>query len=145
VYGGGDLNWAQLVPSVIRSVLASERPVLRSDGSNTRDYIFVSDVVNAYMLLASRTGEKKIQGQAFNFGLESRTTVLDMTRAVMRLMGRPDLEPNILNSAKGEIQDQSLDSTKARRELGWSPTYSLEQGLTETIAWYRDYLGAGAR
>jgi CDP-glucose 4,6-dehydratase len=141
VYGGGDLNWSQLVPSVIRNVLANQRPVLRSDGSNTRDYIFVSDVVNAYMTLAARTGEKGIQGQAFNFGLESRTTVLDMTRAVLRLMGRADLEPTILNSAKGEIKDQSLDSTKARRELGWSPGYTLEQGLKETIPWYREYLG----
>ena len=69
-----------------------------------------------------------------------------MTRAVLRLMGRADLEPNILNTARGEIKDQSLDSTKARRELGWSPAYTLEQGLKETIAWYRDYLGqAGTR
>jgi CDP-glucose 4,6-dehydratase len=56
-------------------------------------------------------------------------------------MGRADLEPTILNSAKGEIKDQSLDSTKARRELGWAPGYTLEQGLKETIAWYREYLG----
>ena len=141
VYGGGDLNWSQLVPGTIRSVLSNERPVLRSDGSFTRDFIFVSDVVNAYMLLASKTTESGIQGQAFNFGLESRTSVMDMTRAVLRLMGRAEMEPNILNTAKGEIKDQSLDSGKARRLLGWSPAYNLEQGLTETIAWYRDYLG----
>jgi CDP-glucose 4,6-dehydratase len=139
VYGGGDLNWSQLVPSVIRSVLSNQRPVLRSDGSYTRDFIFVSDVVNAYLLLASKTSEKNIQGQAFNFGLQSRITVMDMTLSVLRLMGRSDLQPLIRNEARREIRDQSLDSTKARELLGWVPTYSLDQGLMETIDWYRDF------
>jgi CDP-glucose 4,6-dehydratase len=139
VYGGGDLNWSQLVPSVIRSVLSNQRPVLRSDGSYTRDFIFVSDVVNAYLLLASKATEKNIQGEAFNFGLQSRVTVMDMTLSVLRLMGRSDLQPLIRNEAKREIRDQSLDSTKARELLGWMPTYSLDQGLMETIDWYRGF------
>ena len=140
VYGGGDLNWSQLVPSIIRSVLSNQRPVLRSDGKYTRDFIFVSDVVNAYLLLASKTTEKNIQGEAFNFGLQSRITVMDMSQAVLRLMGRSDLQPIIRNEAKREIRDQSLDSTKARELLGWVPIYSLDQGLMETIDWYRDFL-----
>lgn len=140
VYGGGDLNWSQLVPGVIRSVLASQRPQLRSDGSYTRDYIFVSDVVNAYVLLAEKMSEKGIAGQAFNFGLQSRVTVMDMTLAVLRQMGREDLTPIIRNEAKGEIKDQSLDSTKARQLLGWAPRYRLEDGLKETILWYREFL-----
>jgi len=141
VYGGGDLNWSQLVPGVIRSVQANQRPLLRSDGSYTRDYIFVSDVVNAYVLLASKISEKGVQGEAFNFGLQSRVTVMEMTLAVLRLMGREDLQPIIRNEAKGEIKDQSLDSSKARRLLGWAPSFKLEDGLKETIRWYREYLG----
>jgi CDP-glucose 4,6-dehydratase len=133
VYGGGDLNWSQLVPGVIRSALANERPVLRSDGSYTRDYIFVSDVVSAYVLLACKISEKGVQGEAFNFGLQSRVTVIEMTLAVLRMMGRADLQPIIRNEAKGEIKDQSLDSSKARRLLGWAPSYKLEDGLKETI------------
>jgi CDP-glucose 4,6-dehydratase len=144
VYGGGDLNWSQLVPSVIRSVLSNQRPVLRSDGSYTRDFIFVSDVVNAYLLLASKTTEKNIQGEAFNFGLQSRITVMDMTLAVLRLMERSDLQPIIRNEAKREIKDQSLDSSKARKLLEWAPTYGLDQGLVETICWYRDFFGKEA-
>ncbi len=141
VYGGGDLNWSQLVPGVIRSVLANQRPVLRSDGSYTRDYIFVSDVVNAYVLLASKISEKDVKGEAFNFGLQSRVTVMEVTLAVLRMMGREDLQPIIRNEAKGEIKDQSLDSSKARRVLGWAPSYKLEDGLKETIRWYREYFG----
>ncbi len=141
VYGGGDLNWSQLVPGVIRSVLGDQKPVLRSDGSFTRDYIYVSDVVNAYVVLASKISEKGVQGEAFNFGLQSRVTVMEMTRAVLRQMGREDLQPIIRNEAKGEIKDQSLDSTKARNILGWTPSYKLEDGLKETIRWYRKYFG----
>ena len=95
------------------------------------------------MLLASRTAEKDIQGKAFNFGLQSRLTVMDMTLSVLRLMGLSDLQPIIRNDAKGEIKDQSLDSGKAWQLLGWSPSYSLEQKLTETIRWHRHYLGQG--
>ncbi len=141
VYGGGDLNWSQLVPGVIRSVLGDQKPILRSDGSFTRDYIFVSDVVNAYVVLASKISEKGVQGEAFNFGLQSRVTVMEMTRAVLRQMGREDLQPIIRNEAKGEIKDQSLDSTKARNVLGWTPSYKLEDGLKKTIQWYREYFG----
>jgi CDP-glucose 4,6-dehydratase len=144
VYGGGDLNWSQLVPGTIRSVLSNQHPVLRSDGSYTRDFIFVSDVVQAYLLLASHTGKEKLQGEGFNFGLQSRVTVLDMTRAILRLMGRSDLQPVIANAARGEIKDQSLDAGKAKRLLGWTPRYTLEEGLDETIRWYREYLGHSA-
>lgn len=141
VYGGGDLNWSQLVPGTIRSVLSNERPVLRSDGNYTRDFIFVSDIVNAYLLLAVNTAREDIRGEAFNFGLQSRVTVMDVTLAILRLMGRTDLQPIILNQAKGEIKDQSLDSSKAKHLLGWTPVYDLEHGLLETIRWYQDYLG----
>jgi len=85
--------------------------------------------------------EENIQGQAFNFGLESRVTVMEMTRAILRLMGRTDLQPIIRNEAKKEIKDQSLDSQKARNLLGWAPNYDLEQGLIETILWYREFFG----
>jgi CDP-glucose 4,6-dehydratase len=141
VYGGGDLNWSQLVPGVIRSVLANQRPLLRSDGSYTRDYIFVSDVIKAYMLLAEKMLEKGIAGQPFNFGLQSRVTVMEMTLALLRQMGREDLQPIIRNEAKGEIKNQSLDSTRARELLGWTPSYKLEEGLKKTIQWYREFLG----
>src|SRR6266403_3793780 len=139
VYGGGDLNWSQLVPGVIRSILANQRPQLRSDGSYTRDYIFVSDVVNAYVLLAEKISEKGIAGEAFNFGLQSRVTVMEMTLALLRQMGREDLQPIIRNEAKGEIKNQSLDSSKARQLLGWAPRYKLEDGLKETVLWYREF------
>jgi CDP-glucose 4,6-dehydratase len=143
IYGGGDLNWSRIVPGTIRSVLRNERPIIRSDGTFTRDYIYVRDVVEAYLALGSYVESKRGIGEAFNFSPESRVSVLEITREIQRLMKRPDLEPIVLNQAKAEIPNQYLDSSKAQRELGWAPRYSLEAGLLETIEWYRGFLGAG--
>jgi CDP-glucose 4,6-dehydratase len=140
VFGGGDLNWSRLVPGTIRAFLRRERPVIRSDGTFVRDYIYVKDVVQAYMLLAKRLDDARVQGEAFNFGLEQPVTVLDMVGLIQRLMGCEDIEPQIRNCARGEIHSQYLSAAKARRVLGWEPRYSLEEGLRETIEWYRVFL-----
>jgi len=141
IYGGGDLNWSRIVPGTIRSLAAGERPIIRSNGKFIRDYVFVKDVVEAYLLLADASPRPDVKGEAFNFSPEQPTTVLEITAAIQQAMQRPDLEPVVLDQAKAEIQDQYLDSTKARRVLGWMPRYSLADGLTETIAWYRAFLG----
>lgn len=148
-YGGGDLNWNRLVPGTIRSVLRGERPVIRSDGSYIRDYFYVKDGAIAYMHLAEMLAERPaLRGEAFNFSNELQMSVLDMTRQILDLMGkREELPPIILNEAKNEIVHQYLSAAKARKELNWTPAYSLEEGLRETIAWYAALLGgpAGSR
>jgi CDP-glucose 4,6-dehydratase len=143
IFGGGDLNWSRIVPGTIRSLMKAERPVLRSDGTFVRDYIYVEDVVSAYMLLAAGAPRQDVRGQAFNFSLENRVTVTEIVEAIQRIMGRTDLKPDIRDQVKAEIRDQYLDAGKARRVLGWSPSYSLEQGLIKTIEWYRHFLSTG--
>lgn len=138
-YGGGDLNFNRIVPGTIRSVFFNERPTIRSDGSLIRDYIFILDAVEAYILLAEKMMEKSIFGEAFNFSNENQINVLDITRKILEVMGRKDLEPEILNEASGEIKHQYLAAEKARRELGWKPIFSLEAGLKETVSWYKDF------
>ncbi len=140
IYGGGDLNWSRIVPGTIRSVLEGKAPVLRSDGTFTRDYVYVLDVVDAYLELAERAEDDGVRGEAFNFSAGDPVSVLEITLAIQRLMGREDLEPVILNRARGEIKDQHLDSTKARERLGWSGGYTLDVGLRETIEWYKQFL-----
>src|SRR5690606_3737829 len=136
IYGGGDLNWSRIVPGTIRSLLEGQQPIIRSNGLFIRDYIYVRDVVEAYLSLAAHATDEGISGAAFNFSPESRVNVREITQQTARLMSREDLDPVILNQASAEIVDQYLDSTKARRRLGWEPRYSLEQGLRETIPWY---------
>lgn len=139
-FGGGDLNFSRIVPGTIRSVLEGRRPVIRSDGTMLRDYIYVPDVVGAYLALAEAMEDPGIHGEAFNFSTESPLTVLQLTERILRVMGRSDLQPAILNQVKNEIQSQYLSAAKARERLGWAPRYSLEMALAETVDWYRSYL-----
>ena len=143
IYGGGDLNWSRIVPGTIRSVFRGERPIIRSNGLFTRDYIYVQDVVDAYLALAERCRDEGIRGEAFNFSPETRVNVLDITRRIQRLMRREDLAPEILDQARGEIRDQYLDAGKAKRVLGWTARHPLDAGLAETIRWYEQFLEAG--
>ena len=144
IYGGGDLNWSRIVPETIRACLQGMPPQIRSDGTFVRDYIYVKDVVYAYLLLASSVNNTDVTGEAFNFSPFQPLSVVDLVSHIQRLLKCEHLKPQILNTTQGEIHSQYLDSSKAKAVLGWQPQYELEQGLTETIAWYRDHLGSEA-
>jgi CDP-glucose 4,6-dehydratase len=139
-YGGGDLNFNRLVPGTIRSIVADERPQIRSDGQYVRDYFYVRDGVGAYLLLAEKMDDEEIWGEAFNFSNEIQVTVLELTRRILALMEREDLVPEVLGEAKNEILHQYLTAQKARGRLDWAPSYSLDEGLKETIDWYKTHL-----
>jgi CDP-glucose 4,6-dehydratase len=139
LYGGGDLNWNRLIPGTIRSILRSQQPLIRSDGLFIRDYFFVEDAANAYMLLAEQLAHHpELRGQAFNFSTESPATALQVVACITELMNS-DLKPHILNEANNEIRAQYLDASKARRLLNWTASYNLAEGLKATIRWYEDF------
>lgn len=140
-YGGGDLNFNRIVPGTIRSVIFDKRPIIRSDGTFIRDYIYILDAVEAYILLAEKMDDSSIHGEAFNFSNELQLTVLELTKKILKLMDREDLEPIVLNEARSEIKHQYLSAAKARRIFGWKPKYTLEEGLKETIVWYGKFFG----
>lgn len=144
IYGGGDLNWSRIVPGTIRSLLRQERPVIRSDGQYVRDYLYVKDAASAYLCLAEAAMAGTV-GHAFNFSGESRRTVLQIVDEIQRLMGRPDLSPDIQNATTAEIREQWLSFEKANAMLGWAPAYTLEDGLRETIEWYREWFTSWER
>ena len=141
IYGGGDLNWSRIVPGTIRTLLEGGRPIVRSDGSPVRDYVYIKDVVNGYVVLAEALDRTDVQGEAFNFGNETPVTVLELVAEIQRLMDCVDLEPRILATGDSEIHSQYLSAQKAREVLDWHPVWDRQSGLTETIAWYRDFLG----
>ena len=142
IYGGGDLNWSRIVPGTFRSLLHGERPILRSDGGPIRDYIYVRDVVAAYIALAEATHSGLVQpGEAFNFSPQSRYTVLEIVAEIGRVMN-VDPNPEILATASMEIRDQTLDARKAKERLAWEAGWSLRDGLVETLPWYREHFSA---
>jgi CDP-glucose 4,6-dehydratase len=139
-YGGGDLNWSRIVPGTIRSLLAGQRPVIRSDGSLIRDYFYVEDGAAAYMLLAEKlAADTALHGHAFNFSNELQVTVLELVESLCKAMGSA-LEPDVRNEAQNEIQHQYLSAAKARQMLDWTPLFTLERGLANTVKWYREFL-----
>ena len=142
IYGPGDLNWNRIVPGTMRSLIRGEQPVIRSDGSLIRDYLHVDDVTDAYLTLADRANE--FAGEAFNFSDEAPMSVLEIYAAICDAAGMSDEKPLILGEASDEISAQYLNASKARDLLGWVPTMSLGDGLAQTFAWYRAFLGASA-
>ena len=137
VYGGGDHNLSRIIPGTICSVLKGESPIIRSDGTFLRDYIYVEDIANAYITLAEKMN-KKIIGQAFNFGYNNPKSVLEVVEAILKLSNTKNLSPLILDEVRHEIKHQYLDSTKAYKLLKWKPRRGFIDGLKQTIEWYKE-------
>ncbi len=137
LFGGGDLNFNRIVPGTIRSVLFGEKPVIRSDGSYIRDYFYVRDAAKAYILLAEKMDDPGFWGHAFNFGNDQPITVLEIVKEILAVMGKAGQDCVVMNQASSEILRQYLSSEKARSALGWKPSFTLQEGLKETVDWYK--------
>jgi CDP-glucose 4,6-dehydratase len=140
IYGGGDLNFSRIIPETVKAVISNRNPVIRSDGTPVRDFIYIEDVVNAYLTLAENLSKKSIQGEAFNFGSNSPINILDLVNKIIEVSGKK-IKPEVRGKKKphAEIDEQYLSSKKAKKILGWEPKVSLEKGLKKTIKWYKDY------
>jgi CDP-glucose 4,6-dehydratase len=143
VFGPGDTNWERLVPGTIRLLLQGQRPVIRSDGTLTRDYLFVADGVLAYLQLAEAIfADPTLGGEAFNFSTESPLSVLQVVEMLQAAVGT-DLEPDIRANAHHEISHQYLSAAKARRMLCWEPRRTMHEAIAETVDWYRGVVPFG--
>ena len=138
-YGGGDLNLSRIIPDAIRCILQKKEFIIRSDGTPERDYMYVEDAVDGYIMVAEQIEREDIKGEAFNFGTGRPISVLDLFGNIAELCGKPYLKPTILGGAKNEIDRQYLAIDKAKERLNWEPKYTLKQGLEETINWYKKY------
>jgi CDP-glucose 4,6-dehydratase len=138
IYGPGDMNLSRIIPGTIFSVLQNERPIIRSDGSPVRDFIFADDIAEAYLLLAEKIDEAR--GEAFNFGSGEPIQMLELVTKIVHLMDKEnELEPLIMLKTKieREIDAQYLASEKIFKKFGWKPATDLDTGLRKTIDWYR--------
>ncbi|QHK03316.1 CDP-glucose 4,6-dehydratase [Bacillus velezensis] len=138
LYGGGDLNFNRIIPQTIQLVLNGEAPEIRSDGTFIRDYFYIEDAVEAYLLLAEKMEELNLAGEAFNFSNEIQLTVLELVEKILKAMDS-DLKPKVLNQGSHEIKHQYLSAEKARKLLNWTPVHTIDEGLEKTIEWYKAF------
>jgi CDP-glucose 4,6-dehydratase len=131
-------NPSRLVPEAITAALSGRRPVVRSDGSPERDFLYVEDAVEAYLAIWGALGAEGAAGEAFNAGGGRPHRVGDVVELICRLAGT-DLEPDIRGRGTplNEIDRQWVDHSKLTGLTGWEPRVGLEEGLTRAIEWYR--------
>lgn len=143
VYGGGDLHPSRLVPELVAAVLAGRAPVIRSDGSPERDFLFAQDAAHAYLALCDALDAGPARGEAFNGGGDRPHSVREVAERLVALGGgTPAPEFRGAGTPPGEIDRQYVDSSKLRRLTGWRPHVGLDEGLERTLAWYRRHPGA---
>jgi CDP-glucose 4,6-dehydratase len=139
IYGPGDMNLSRIIPGTIVSVLRDEPPVIRSDGTPIRDFVYIDDVVRGYMLIAEKIDE--VRGEAFNFSAGEPVRMIDLVELIIKLSGR-NLEPRIMLQSKieREIDAQYLSAEKVESRLAWRAKVDLDEGLRSAIEWYRDHM-----
>jgi CDP-glucose 4,6-dehydratase len=137
LYGGGDRNFSRLIPETVTAVLDGRRPVIRSDGSPERDFLYVEDAAQAYLALAEALPSSSVAGEAFNAGSGRARSVREVVELICEL-GPREVEPDYQGSGtpSREIDRQYLDSTKIREVVGWRPRVELREGLRRTLDWY---------
>lgn len=140
LYGGGDMNTSRLIPEAVCAAIAGRSPVLRSDGSPERDFLYVEDAAAAYLSIWEALGRGEGRGEAFNAGGGKPRRVDEVVTLICRLAGA-SVKPDIRGEGvpPGETDRQWVDASKLSALTGWRPTVSLEEGLRRTIDWYRSH------
>ncbi len=123
---------AGVVAIFARALLAGAPTRIFGDGTSSRDYVHVDDVVDAVLRCLGGKGD----GRRLNIGSGTATTVRELHRLVAASAGAPDA-PTFAPARPGELQAIALDGSAARRTLGWEPAVGLSDGLAETVSWVR--------
>jgi len=139
VYGPGDANISRLIPNTINSILLDKNPTMWG-GKALRDYIYIDDVVSAYLHLAC--ANKNIAGNKiiFNFGSNNIVSVSEVITTLIDVSGKNLKIVRIPSNRDNEITKQYVSWDKANKLLGWSPNVSLDKGLALTYQWYKNQI-----
>jgi CDP-glucose 4,6-dehydratase len=140
IYGGGDRNRSRLIPETAAAIISGRAPEIRSDGSPERDFLYVTDAVEAYLAILDLLDDGVGRGEAFNAGSGVPRKAIAIVETMCRLAGA-ELAVNVQGTGvpDGEISRHWIDSAKLRGLTGWEPKVGLEQGLALTLDWYREH------
>ncbi|MBM6688902.1 dTDP-glucose 4,6-dehydratase [Collinsella tanakaei] len=126
----------KFIPRQITNVIDGVRPRLYGDGRNVRDWIHTEDHSSAVWTILTRGRV----GETYLIGADGERSNIDVLRAILRAMGRPEDDFDWVKDRPGHDRRYAIDPTKLRRELGWEPRHTdFAAGLERTIAWYRDH------
>ncbi|KRE74613.1 dTDP-glucose 4,6-dehydratase [Paenibacillus sp. Soil750] len=122
----------KLIPLLITRALRDETIPLYGDGLNVRDWLYVDDHCSAI----ERVIEAGVPGEVYNIGGQNERTNLEVVQSILKLLGKPESLIQYVADRLGHDRRYAIDSSKIRRELGWTPAYSFEKGLQKTLEWY---------
>ena len=123
-------NYAAAIPRFISRILDNNPPIIYGDGTQTRDFVFVSDVVKANILAA----ESNATG-VYSIASGKKISINDLAETIINIIGKK-LKPIYEKPRLGDIKDSWADISKAKKELHFEPKYQLTEGLKETVEWF---------
>jgi len=138
IYGPGDKNFTRLIPKTIKAIFLNE-PVTMWGGKAVRDYLYISDAVNAFLQLATVDMNNIKENNIVNFGGDNIISVEELIHMIVRLSGKKKRITIIRHQRPYELRKQFVSFAKANKSLLWEPQISLEEGIKKTITWYEAY------
>jgi dTDP-glucose 4,6-dehydratase len=137
-YGPGQ-HMEKMIPRFVTSAIKNEPLTVHGRGTAARDWLFVEDHCEAIDRVLHADDFSRIKNQVINIGTGRATSVLDVAKMVLRLLGRPDDLIGFIGDRPGQVQRHCSSTEKARAMLGWESKTALEEGLARTIEWYRTH------
>ena len=136
-------QYGAVVPLFIAAALRGGTPVIFGDGGQTRDFTFVTNIVEAN-LLACHAPSEQVAGEVFNIGCGVATSICELWQRIADLVG-VDVEPRHDAPRAGDVRHSLASIARAREQLGYTPVVNLDEGLGRTIAYFRDRMGTPER
>jgi UDP-glucose 4-epimerase len=130
-----DNAYAAVIAAFAKAILNGQRPVIFGDGTQSRDFTFVDNVVRANLLAA--TAAQPLNGAVINIACGQRVTVTELATEMAALLGRPDLKPEYRDERAGDVKHSLADLSAAKVLLGYAPIVDFMAGLKTTVEWYR--------
>lgn len=137
VYGEGDFHFNRLIPEIIKSIISEKKMIVRSNGKFKRDYIYVKDVVSAFISIMNKFD--KVKGEELNISSNENYSVLEVIKNIEKSLGKK-IPYKIINSQKNEIPNQSLNSNKITQKIHWKKKYMFKSVMPKIFKYYRKYV-----